>query len=99
MSNVQAWLRRTVVRIVMSPLVALPLLAAICTSSAAGAQLGRSDDAWVPAMKAVHEKFKGERGTYAHFGDSITVSRAFWFGLKYAPQERLAGDDQGPSAW
>jgi hypothetical protein len=41
------------------------------------------DDAWVPAMKAVHEKSKGERGTYAQFGDSITVSKAFWFGLKY----------------
>ena len=49
-------------------------------------QLGGSDEVWVPAMKAVHEKFKGERGTYAQFGDSITVSRAFWFGLKYAPK-------------
>jgi len=37
-------------------------------------------------MKAVHEKFCGERGTYAQFGDSITVSRAFWFGLKYDPK-------------
>jgi lysophospholipase L1-like esterase len=37
-------------------------------------------------MKAVHKKFKGERGTFAQFGDSITVSRAFWFGLKYAPK-------------
>ena len=86
MSNVQAWMRRAVVRIVMSPLVALPLLAATCTSSAAGAQLGGSDEVWVRAMRAVHGKFKGERGTYAHFGDSITVSRAFWSGLRYAPK-------------
>jgi hypothetical protein len=37
-------------------------------------------------MKAVHEKFQGERGTFAQFGDSITVSRAYWFGLQYAPK-------------
>ena len=51
---------------------------------AAQAQTAASDDAWVPAMKSVHEKFHGERGTYAQFGDSITVSRAFWFGLRHA---------------
>jgi hypothetical protein len=45
-----------------------------------------ADDAWVASMKAVHEKFKGKRGTFAQFGDSITVSRAFWFGLRYAPK-------------
>lgn len=45
-----------------------------------------SDDAWVASMKTVHEKFKGQRGTFAQFGDSITVSRAFWFGLQYAPK-------------
>jgi len=43
-----------------------------------------ADDAWAPAMKAVHEKFKGKPGTFAHFGDSITVSRAFWSGLRHA---------------
>lgn len=57
-------------------------LAAGCLPLAARA--AAPDDAWGPAMKAVHQRFKGERGTFAHFGDSITVSRAYWFGLKYA---------------
>jgi len=39
---------------------------------------------WVEPMKKVHAKFKGEKGTYAHFGDSITVSMAFWSSLKYS---------------
>ena len=62
---------------------ALPVVLC-CLRLAGQAQAAGADDAWVPAMKAVHQKFKGERGTYAQFGDSITVSRAFWFGLKYA---------------
>ena len=34
--------------------------------------------AWVPAMRAVHAQFKGKPGTFAQFGDSISVSMAFW---------------------
>ena len=37
---------------------------------------------WVDAMKKVHEKFTGEKGTFAHFGDSITITMAFWSSLK-----------------
>ena len=37
------------------------------------------DKYWVEAMRQVHARFKGEKGTFAQFGDSITVSRAFWF--------------------
>jgi len=44
---------------------------------------GPKANVWVPAMKKVHAKFKGEQGTLALFGDSITVSRAFWFGLPH----------------
>ena len=33
-------------------------------------------------MKKVNARFTGEQGTFALFGDSITVSRAFWFGLQ-----------------
>ena len=62
------------------------LIAAAAAGLAAEAQSVESDDAWVASMKTVHEKFKGQRGTFAQFGDSITVSRAFWFGLRYAPQ-------------
>lgn len=38
---------------------------------------------WIPAMKEVHAKFKGQKGSFAEFGDSITVSRAFWFTMRY----------------
>jgi lysophospholipase L1-like esterase len=38
-------------------------------------------DYWVAEMKKVHANFKGEKGTFAHFGDSITVTLAFWTGL------------------
>jgi hypothetical protein len=37
---------------------------------------------WVEPMKQVHAKFKGEKGTLATFGDSITVSLAFWAPLR-----------------
>lgn len=33
---------------------------------------------WVPAMREVHARFKGQKGTFAQFGDSITFSMAFW---------------------
>jgi hypothetical protein len=38
-------------------------------------------------MKQVHAQFKGTKGTFAQFGDSITVTMAFW-----AP---LAGEPKG----
>src|SRR5260221_1387440 len=34
--------------------------------------------AWVPALREVHARFKGKKGTFAQFGDSITFSMAFW---------------------
>ncbi len=49
-----------------------------------------ADDSWVSRMREVHQKFTGRPGTFAHFGDSITVSMAFW-----AP---LAGDVRGLDA-
>jgi hypothetical protein len=66
------------------------LVGAALAGSAAEAQAAESDDAWVASMKAVHEKFDGRRGSFAQFGDSITVSRAFWFGLRYAPKNTSA---------
>jgi lysophospholipase L1-like esterase len=42
-------------------------------------------------MAKVHARFTGQKGTFAHFGDSITVTLAFWTPLLYerknAPQE------------
>ncbi len=46
---------------------------------------------WADSMAKVHERFSGEKGTFAHFGDSITVTLAFWTPLLYsrknAPEE------------
>jgi hypothetical protein len=38
---------------------------------------------WVEAMRRVHQKFSGQKGTFAQFGDSITVTMAFWAPLPY----------------
>jgi hypothetical protein len=37
--------------------------------------------AWAAPMRKAHARFTGQKGTLALFGDSITVSRAFWAGL------------------
>lgn len=46
---------------------------------------------WIENAMAVHAKFNGSKGTFAHFGDSITVTLAFWTPLLYerknAPEE------------
>ncbi|MBC8217465.1 MAG: right-handed parallel beta-helix repeat-containing protein [Planctomycetes bacterium] len=39
---------------------------------------------WVGEMGKVHSKFTGEKGTFAHFGDSITVTLAYWTPLLYS---------------
>src|SRR5882672_12682081 len=41
---------------------------------------------WVEPMRKVHSRFKGTPGTFAHFGDSITVTKAFWSPLAYQPK-------------
>jgi len=45
-----------------------------------------SDDYWVEAMSRVHARFNGKPGTFAHFGDSITVTMAFWTPLADQPK-------------
>lgn len=42
-----------------------------------------NDAYWIESMKKVHAKFTGRKGTFAHFGDSITVTMAFWTPLLY----------------
>jgi len=39
---------------------------------------------WVDSMAKAHAKFSGNKGTFAHFGDSITVTMAFWMPLLYS---------------
>jgi hypothetical protein len=40
---------------------------------------------WAAAMRDVQSRFNGRKGTVAHFGDSITVSMAYWAPLADAP--------------
>jgi hypothetical protein len=42
-----------------------------------------ADRAWVEPMRRVHAKFTGRKGTFAQFGDSITVTLAYWAPLRY----------------
>lgn len=53
------------------------------------APLTRADEplAWVKPMKEVRAKFTGKPGTLALFGDSITVTKAFWAPLAFAPKD------------
>lgn len=41
-----------------------------------------ADADWVDAMKKVHARFGGQKGTLAQFGDSITITMAFWSSLR-----------------
>jgi len=50
-----------------------------------GNGIGANDEPeWVEAMRKVHRKFLGQKGTFAQFGDSITVTMAFWAPLPHA---------------
>jgi hypothetical protein len=53
------------------------------------APVARADEppSWVAPMREVHAKFTGKPGTLALFGDSITVSRAFWSPPAVAPKQ------------
>jgi len=68
------------------------LLAARCAVS----NDGEAYD-WVRPMAEVHDRFTGEAGTFAQFGDSITDSRAFWTSLRWkranAPDDMRAAFD------
>jgi lysophospholipase L1-like esterase len=55
-----------------------------------GEEKPEKDGGWVEAMAAVHARFKGQRRTFAHFGDSITVSMAFWSPLRQEPKDMSA---------
>jgi GDSL-like Lipase/Acylhydrolase family len=42
---------------------------------------------WVEPMRKVHAEFNGMPGTFAQFGDSITVTMAFWASLQSKPKD------------
>jgi hypothetical protein len=41
---------------------------------------------WIEPMQKVHARFTGKQGTFAQFGDSITVTMAFWAPLRGQPR-------------
>src|SRR5262245_31533604 len=47
--------------------------------------------AWVEPMRKVHARFTGTNGTFAQFGDSITITMAFWSPLAAEPKQ-MNGD-------
>jgi hypothetical protein len=49
----------------------------------AAAMAAGADDPWVEPMRKVHAKFTGQSGTVAQFGDSITITMAFFVPLQY----------------
>lgn len=59
------------------------VLSGAAAATAGDLSSGPRKNEWVPAMKNVHARFQGEPGVFAGFGDSITVSRAFWFTMRY----------------
>ena len=81
--NFHTWEKRTAPSVRTLFVTACCSIVLVCASVTAQNQsTGLDANVWVPAMKEVNAKFSGEQGTLALFGDSITVSRAFWFGLQ-----------------
>jgi lysophospholipase L1-like esterase len=64
----------------------LPATAALLLTASAGG----AEPEWVGPMKKVHERFTGTKGTLACFGDSITVTMAFWSPLAGQPRSMPA---------
>jgi hypothetical protein len=64
------------------------LLLLLCRGTRAESEAEQTANAnyWVEPMKAVHTRFSGIQGTFAHFGDSITISMAFWAPLAAEPK-------------
>jgi lysophospholipase L1-like esterase len=50
------------------------------------AENATSDADWVKSMREVRARFTGTPGTFAQFGDSITVTLAFWASLEWKPK-------------
>lgn len=46
-------------------------------------------DYWVEPMAKAHAKWKGTKGTFGEYGDSITVTLAFWTPLLYGDRKGM----------
>jgi len=78
-------LNHTILLVLLTFLLVLPAQGGEIKNEGAGSRY------WTDAMAKVHKRFSGEKRTFAHFGDSITVTLAFWTPLLYsrknAPEE------------
>jgi len=61
------------------------LAALVVAGMAAGIRSSAQEGAapWTEAARRTHVRFTGRPGTFAQFGDSITVTQAFWSPLRY----------------
>jgi len=64
-------------------LVQLPLALTLALSVSTTADAAPDSRSWVEPMRQVHARFAGTKGTFAQFGDSITVTMAFWAPLAW----------------
>jgi lysophospholipase L1-like esterase len=71
-------------RILLLSLGALLPFTAPSTRAPAGEAKAAPD--WVGPMRKVHARFTGTPGTLAQFGDSITVTMAYWAPLAHGPK-------------
>src|SRR5436190_10375337 len=76
--NARQFLRSALFMLVVSVCAFAPVLQA--------AEPASETEAWVESMKEIHARFSGAPGTFAQFGDSITVTLAFWTPLESAPK-------------
>src|SRR3954454_3274534 len=65
------------------PIVACLVLGAARAPGQSRAAAPPDEGGWRAAMTRVHARFTGRPGTFAQFGDSITVSLAFWSPLRH----------------
>ena len=68
--------------------LAIGLLSFLVLNASAAEQAAAA--AWIEPMKQVHSRFSGAKGTFAEFGDSITVTMAFWTPLAVEPKNVTA---------
>jgi hypothetical protein len=75
--------------------LAVPVIAAVCLAFVVPPGQGREGAAgpkefdWKVAMARVHARFGERAGTFAHFGDSITDTLAFWTPLQHGRKAAL----------
>ena len=79
--------RATVAAVVLSLFAPAAAIAASAPGAektdSSGATPAPRPPAWVEPMRRVHQKFTGQHGSLALFGDSLTCTLAFWASLRY----------------